>query len=73
MTLYEHRLARLIERRAREAAGLANVRLDGMTYCQNLAARGLAHGPHVSATTRNRIRAIVRAERDQHADPAAHP
>ena len=73
MTLYEHRLARLIERRADEAAGRVLERLDGMTYRQHRAAHGFYYEPRMSATQRNRIRARARAERDQHADPTAHP
>lgn len=72
MTLYEHRLARLIERRAMETAG-RGVSLGGMTFRQFLAARGAFASPYMSASELNRIRARARAERDQHADPAAHP
>ena len=55
-----------------ETAG-RGVSLGGMTFRQFLAARGAFASPYMSASELNRIRARARAERDQHADPAAHP
>ncbi len=60
MSLYAHRLARVIERRSLEAANPNLPKLDGMTHEQYLAAHGLERGDYIGARRRNRLRALVR-------------
>ena len=57
MSLYAHRLARIIERRSLEAARPDLTKLDGMTHDEYAAAHGLKRFPYVSARQRNRSRA----------------
>lgn len=61
MTLHEHRLARLLERRSLEAAGLAT-RLDGMTWAEYAAAHwpAVEPVPYQSAADLARARARTR-------------
>jgi len=59
VSLYAHRLARIIERRSREAAGLHVIHLDGMTYRQRAAFEGVSFS-HVGAAEQNRRNAAAR-------------
>ena len=58
MSLYAHRLARIIERRSWEAATPGAAMLGGMTVDEHRAANGLERGPYMGARCINRLRAV---------------
>ena len=61
MSLYAHRLARIIERRSLEAANPNLPNLEGMTHAEHQAAHGLERRAYMSAHRLNRMRALMRA------------